>query len=118
LRTHPLARIYETLPPFYTHCSHIFDTPYAIHTTLYAHAHTNLTHRALALRYEAGKPFYLYTGRGPSSESMHLGHLIPFIFTKYLQDAFGCCLVIQMTDDEKCVHVPPPSLPLVTMAAV
>lgn len=32
--------------------------------------------------YEKGKPFYLYTGRGPSSTSMHIGHLIPFIFTK------------------------------------
>ena len=32
--------------------------------------------------YEKGKPFYLYTGRGPSSEAMHMGHLIPFIFTK------------------------------------
>ena len=31
---------------------------------------------------EKGKPFYLYTGRGPSSGSMHLGHLIPFLFTK------------------------------------
>ena len=62
------------------------------------------SHRDLGLvldAYEAGKPFYLYTGRGPSSESMHLGHLIPFQFTKYLQDAFGCNLVIQMTDDEK-----------------
>ncbi|XP_031557779.1 tryptophan--tRNA ligase, cytoplasmic-like [Actinia tenebrosa] len=51
--------------------------------------------------YEKGQPFYLYTGRGPSSESMHLGHLIPFIFTKYLQEAFNVPLVIQMTDDEK-----------------
>ena len=34
-------------------------------------------------RYEKGKPFFLYTGRGPSSDSMHLGHLIPFMFTKY-----------------------------------
>jgi len=50
---------------------------------------------------EAGKPFYLYTGRGPSSESLHLGHMIPFLFTKYLQDAFDVPLVIQMTDDEK-----------------
>lgn len=33
---------------------------------------------------EQGKPFYLYTGRGPSSESLHLGHLIPFIMTKYV----------------------------------
>lgn len=32
-------------------------------------------------RYEAGKPFFLYTGRGPSSSSMHLGHLLPFQFT-------------------------------------
>ncbi|XP_006813659.1 tryptophan--tRNA ligase, cytoplasmic-like [Saccoglossus kowalevskii] len=32
--------------------------------------------------FENKKPFFLYTGRGPSSEAMHLGHLIPFIFTK------------------------------------
>lgn len=31
---------------------------------------------------EQGKKFYLYTGRGPSSESLHLGHLVPFIVTK------------------------------------
>ena len=30
--------------------------------------------------FEAKKPFYLYTGRGPSSESMHLGHMVPFVF--------------------------------------
>jgi tryptophanyl-tRNA synthetase len=51
--------------------------------------------------YEAGLPCYMYTGRGPSSESMHLGHMIPFEFTKYLQDAFGLILIIQMSDDEK-----------------
>jgi tryptophanyl-tRNA synthetase len=50
---------------------------------------------------EKGIPIYLYTGRGPSSGSMHLGHLIPFLFTKWLQEAFDCPLVIQMTDDEK-----------------
>jgi tryptophanyl-tRNA synthetase len=33
-------------------------------------------------RYEQGKPFFLYTGRGPSSDSMHLGHMIPFMVTK------------------------------------
>ncbi|XP_072126679.1 tryptophan--tRNA ligase, cytoplasmic-like isoform X2 [Mobula birostris] len=32
--------------------------------------------------FETKKSFYLYTGRGPSSEAMHVGHLIPFIFTK------------------------------------
>lgn len=51
--------------------------------------------------YEQGKPVFLYTGRGPSSESMHLGHMVPFEFTKYLQEAFGCILVVQMSDDEK-----------------
>lgn len=44
---------------------------------------------------------FIYTGRGPSSDAMHLGHLIPFMFTKYLQDAFDCYVVIQMSDDEK-----------------
>ena len=33
-------------------------------------------------RYEKRKPFFLYTGRGPSSDSMHIGHVIPFTFTK------------------------------------
>jgi tryptophanyl-tRNA synthetase len=33
-------------------------------------------------RHEKGEPFFLYTGRGPSSDSMHLGHMIPFTFTK------------------------------------
>lgn len=33
-------------------------------------------------KYEQGIPFFLYTGRGPSSTSMHVGHVIPFEFTK------------------------------------
>jgi tryptophanyl-tRNA synthetase len=53
--------------------------------------------------YENNKPIYIYTGRGPSSESMHLGHLVPFIFTKYLQEAFNAIVVIQMSDDEKFI---------------
>jgi tryptophanyl-tRNA synthetase len=52
-------------------------------------------------RFEDKKPFFLYTGRGPSSSALHLGHLIPFIFTKWLQDSFNVPLVIQLTDDEK-----------------
>lgn len=51
--------------------------------------------------YENGTPFYLYTGRGPSSQSLHLGHLIPFQFTQWLQKVFNVPLVIQLTDDEK-----------------
>ncbi|KAJ8097744.1 hypothetical protein POJ06DRAFT_270561 [Lipomyces tetrasporus] len=57
-------------------------------------------------RYEQGKPFFLYTGRGPSSDSMHLGHMIPFLFTKWLQDVFDVPLVIEMTDDEKFLFRP------------
>lgn len=62
------------------------------------------SHRDLELildRYEKGEPFYLYTGRGPSSDSVHVGHTIPFEFTKWLQDTFDVPLVIMMTDDEK-----------------
>jgi len=51
--------------------------------------------------YEKGEKFYLYTGRGPSSDALHLGHLIPFHFTLWLQRAFKVPLVIQLTDDEK-----------------
>ncbi|BFZ62885.1 tryptophan--tRNA ligase [Saitoella coloradoensis] len=57
-------------------------------------------------RKEAGKPFFLYTGRGPSSASMHLGHMIPFMFCKWLQDVFDVPLVIQLTDDEKFLFKP------------
>ncbi len=50
--------------------------------------------------YDKGQKFALYTGRGPSGNT-HLGHLMPWLFTKYLQDAFGAELYFQMTDDEK-----------------
>lgn len=62
------------------------------------------SHRDLELilkTHENKKPFYLYTGRGPSSSAMHVGHLLPFIFTVWLQKTFDCPVVIQLTDDEK-----------------
>jgi len=49
---------------------------------------------------ESGAGFVMYTGRGPSGHT-HLGHLMPWLFTKYLQDKFGIELYFQMTDDEK-----------------
>ncbi|KAI0490572.1 tryptophanyl-tRNA synthetase [Xylaria cf. heliscus] len=52
-------------------------------------------------RYEKGEPFFLYTGRGPSSDSMHIGHTQIFDFCKWLQDVFDVPLVIMLTDDEK-----------------
>jgi tryptophanyl-tRNA synthetase len=60
-------------------------------------------------RYEAGEEFFLYTGRGPS-EHVHLGHLIPWIFTKYLQDKFNADLYFQLTDDEKFLLGSQPSI--------
>jgi tryptophanyl-tRNA synthetase len=50
--------------------------------------------------YEKGIKFVLYTGRGPSGP-VHLGHLVPWIFTLHLQEKFGTRLYFQMTDDEK-----------------
>ncbi len=47
-----------------------------------------------------GRGFFLYTGRGPSGP-MHIGHILPFYFTKWLQDVFGVNVYIQLTDDEK-----------------
>jgi tryptophanyl-tRNA synthetase len=54
-------------------------------------------------KYENGEHFYLYTGRGPSG-FIHLGHLLPWLFTKYLQDKFGAKLLFQITDDEKFLY--------------
>ncbi len=50
--------------------------------------------------YEKGNKFVLYTGRGPSS-GVHIGHMLPWILTKWLQDKFGVKLYFQITDDEK-----------------
>src|SRR3989344_9347668 len=51
-------------------------------------------------RYEKGEKFVLYTGRGPSGDT-HLGHLLPWVLTKWLQDKFDAELYFQITDDEK-----------------
>jgi tryptophanyl-tRNA synthetase len=50
--------------------------------------------------YDKGTPFMLYTGRGPSGHT-HLGHLMPWIFNKWIQDTCGTDRYFQMTDDEK-----------------
>ncbi|KAJ1967197.1 tryptophan--tRNA ligase, partial [Dimargaris verticillata] len=50
---------------------------------------------------EKKKPFFLYTGRGPSRDRMHIGHMVPFVFCRWLQEVFDVPLVIQLTDDEK-----------------
>lgn len=60
-------------------------------------------------RYEEGEKFVLYTGRGPSGP-VHIGHLIPWIFTKYLQDHFDAKLYFQITNDERFLYHPDFSL--------
>ena len=50
--------------------------------------------------HKKNKPFFVYTGRGPSSAT-HIGHLIPWVFAKWLQDRFGVNVYFQLTDDEK-----------------
>jgi tryptophanyl-tRNA synthetase len=52
--------------------------------------------------YDKGTRFVLYTGRGPSGP-VHIGHLVPWIFTKHLQEEYRTRLYFQMTDDEKFV---------------
>jgi len=54
-------------------------------------------------RYQAGEKFFLYTGRGPSGP-VTIGHLVPWVFTKYLQDKFDAKLYFQITDDEKFLY--------------
>ncbi len=61
-------------------------------------------------RYEVGEKFVLYTGRGPSGP-VHIGHLVPWMFTKHLQDKFDAKLYFQMTDDEKFLHTDSFTLP-------
>lgn len=50
--------------------------------------------------YEKGNKFFLYTGRGPSGKTQ-LGHTMPWMFCKYLQDEFDAKFYFQITDDEK-----------------
>lgn len=50
--------------------------------------------------WEKGNEFFLYTGRAPSGP-IHLGHLMPWIFTKWLQDKFNADLWFQFPDEEK-----------------
>ncbi|HID73131.1 TPA: tryptophan--tRNA ligase [Candidatus Micrarchaeota archaeon] len=64
------------------------------------------SHRDLNLvlnDHEKGKGFFLYTGRKPS-KGMHIGHLVPMLFTKWLQDKFSANLYIEITDDEGFLH--------------
>lgn len=55
--------------------------------------------------YEKGNKFFLYTGRGPSGHT-HIGHLVPWMFAKWLQEKFDVNMYFQLTDDEKFYSKP------------
>ena len=50
--------------------------------------------------YDKGNKFFIYTGRSPSGP-IHIGHLMAWQFTKFLQDAFDTELWFQFPDEEK-----------------
>ena len=53
--------------------------------------------------YFSGVGFFLYTGRAPSL-GMHVGHLLPFLLTKWIQEKFKVNTYIQITDVEKFLY--------------
>lgn len=61
-------------------------------------AHRDLTF--ILDEFEKGNKFFLYTGRSPSGD-VHIGHMIPWMFTKWLQDVFDVELYFQFPDEEK-----------------
>ena len=66
------------------------------------------SHRDLNIileNFEKGKKFFLYTGRGPSGNT-HIGHLVPWVFAKWLQEKFDVNMYFQLTDDEKFYSKP------------
>lgn len=50
--------------------------------------------------FEKGNKFFLYTGRAPSGP-MHIGHALPMLFTKWIQESFDVELWLQIPDEEK-----------------
>ena len=55
---------------------------------------------ALLDGYANGRPFFLYSGRGPSGP-LHLSHLLQFDLCAWFQRRLGVPMYLQITDDEK-----------------
>jgi tryptophanyl-tRNA synthetase len=55
---------------------------------------------ALLDGYANGKPFFVYSGRGPSGP-LHTSHLLQFQLCQWFQKRLGVPMYIQITDDEK-----------------
>ena len=45
-------------------------------------------------RFERREPFFIYTSRAPSGDTLHIGHTIPLLLCKYLQDVFDVPVLI------------------------
>ena len=61
-------------------------------------------HRDLDLildKHEKKEPFFIYTGRGPSSDVMHIGHMVLFELTKWLSDVFQVPVIVMLTDGKE-----------------
>ena len=55
--------------------------------------------------YEKGNGFFIYTGRASSKGSkVHIGHLMPWIMCKWLQDKFNAEMWFQFPDEEKFLY--------------
>ena len=55
--------------------------------------------------YEKGNKFFLYTGRASTKgNKVHLGHLMPWIMCKWLQDKFDVEMWFQFPDEEKFLY--------------
>lgn len=62
-----------------------------------------------------GKEYcYIYTGRGPSTDNMHIGHILPFTVAQKLQKYLQIPVVILLTDDEKFLYRKQHDLPQYT----
>ena len=70
--------------------------PFLRRNIFFAHRDMNF----LLDEYEKGNKFYLYTGRAPGGK-VHIGHMVPWMFTKWLQDKFDVELYFQFPDEEK-----------------
>lgn len=72
------------------------DHPFLRRKIFFAHMYLDKILDAV----EKGKKVYLYTGRAPSGP-VHLGHMVPWIFTQWLQERLGLRLLFQIPDEEK-----------------
>lgn len=56
--------------------------------------------REVLNRAKLGESWAIYNGRGPSGD-LHVGHLVPWMLTKWFVDKFNVHYFFELTDDEK-----------------